>query len=88
MEDRKKVEMIKNKYPVGTRIRLNYTDDCYSLASGCCGTVKYVDDEGQIGMQWDNGRTLSLIYGVDSFDIINSDELAYEKPKKANERQL
>ena len=29
MENRRKVEIIKNKYPVGTRIRLNYMDDNY-----------------------------------------------------------
>ena len=27
MEDRRKVEMIKNKYPIGTRIKLNYMND-------------------------------------------------------------
>ena len=54
MENRRKVEMIKNKYPVGTRIRLNYMDDNYSVPRGTCGTVEYVDDEGQIGMKLDN----------------------------------
>ena len=67
MENRGKIEMIKNKYPVGTRIKLNYMDDNYSVPRGTCGTVEYVDDEGQIGMKWDNGSSLSLIYGVDSF---------------------
>ena len=71
MEDRKKVEMIKNKYPVGTRIKLNYMQDDYAVPSGMTGTVDYVDDEGQIGMKWDNGRTLSLIYGVDRFEKVD-----------------
>ena len=45
MENRGKIEMIKNKYPVGTRIKLNYMDDNYSVPRGTCGTVEYVDDE-------------------------------------------
>lgn len=74
MENRGKIEMIKNKYPVGTRIKLNYMDDNYSVPRGTCGTVEYVDDEGQIGMSWDNGRTLSLVYGVDSFSKIEQEK--------------
>lgn len=86
MENRRKVEMIKNKYPVGTRIRLNYMDDNYSVPRGTCGTVEYVDDEGQIGMKWDNGSSLSIICGVDSFDIIESIELNHNSTKKKDER--
>ena len=86
MENRRKVEMIKNKYPVGTRIRLNYMDDNYSVPRGTCGTVEYVDDEGQLGMKWDNVGTLSLVYGVDSFDIIENKELSRNFSKKKDER--
>ena len=85
MEDRKKVEMIKNKYPVGTRIKLNYMQDDYAVPSGMTGTVDYVDDEGQIGMKWDNGRTLSLIYGVDSFSIIDDKQKALFNTKFASD---
>ena len=66
MRDRQEVEMIKKMYPVGTRIKLNYMEDGYAVPSGMTGTVDYVDDEGQIGMTWDNGRTLALVYGVDT----------------------
>lgn len=86
MENRRKVEMIKNKYPIGTRIRLNYMADDYSVPVGTCGTVEYVDDEGQIGMKWDDGGTLSLVYGVDSFDIIMNNELSFNKTKNKDER--
>lgn len=72
MRDRKEVEMIKKMYPIGTRIKLNYMEDNFSVPAGTTGTVDYVDDEGQIGMIWDNGRTLSLVYGVDSFSKIES----------------
>lgn len=85
MEDRRKVEMIKKKYPVGTRIKLNYMQDDYAVPSGMAGTVDYVDDEGQIGMSWDNGRTLSLIYGVDSFSIIDEKQKALFNTKFASD---
>ena len=71
---KKDIEKIKEKYPVGTRIKLNFMNDNYSVPSGTCGTVDFVDDEGQIHMIWDNGRTLALIDGIDSFEIID-----YEK---------
>ncbi|MBP3462926.1 MAG: DUF4314 domain-containing protein [Clostridia bacterium] len=85
MEDRRKVEMIKKKYPVGTRIKLNYMQDDYAVPSGMTGTVDYVDDEGQIGMSWDNGRTLSFIYGVDSFSIIDEKQKALFNTKLASD---
>ena len=85
MEDRRKVEMIKKKDPVGTRIKLNYMQDVYAVPSGMTGTVDYVDDEGQIGMSWDNGRTLSLIYGVDSFSIIDEKQKALFNTKFASD---
>lgn len=74
MRDRKEVEMIKKMYPVGTRIKLNYMEDSFAVPSGMTGTVEYVDDEGQIGMSWDNGRTLSLVYGADSFSKIEQEK--------------
>ena len=74
MRDRKEVEMIKKMYPVGTRIKLNYMEDSFAVPSGMTGTVEYVDDEGQIGMSWDNGRTLSLVYVVDSFSKIEQEK--------------
>ena len=67
-----KVKRIKEMYPSGTRIKLNHMEDDYAVPSGSCGTVEYVDDMGDIHMIWDNGRTLSLIEGVDSFSIIKT----------------
>lgn len=65
------VNEIKAMYPQGTRIELIYMDDPYApVSSGTKGTVEYVDDMGQIGMKWDNGRTLALIPEVDEFKII------------------
>lgn len=71
MINENKLNYIKEKYPVGSRVKLNYMEDPYAVPSGTLGTIEYIDDEGQIEVSWDNGRTLSLIYGVDSFDVID-----------------
>ena len=64
--DRKMVNFIKEQYPPGTRIRLNSMDDPYApILPGTEGEVDFVDDEGQLHMKWDNGRSLALIPGED-----------------------
>ena len=66
------VASIKKKYPVDTRIKLINMDDPWNpVEPGTEGTVKLVDDIGQIHMKWDNGRTLPLVPGQDDFEIIN-----------------
>ena len=49
-------------------------DDPRPIESGTIGTVVGVDDAGQIMMKWDNGRSLSLIPGVDSFHTVEPTE--------------
>lgn len=48
-------------------------DDPDPLPVGSEGTINYVGrfpGEGQqIGVDWDNGRTLMLIVGVDDFEV-------------------
>ncbi|MBO5575970.1 MAG: DUF4314 domain-containing protein [Ruminococcus sp.] len=71
----KQVERIRNRYPPGTRICCDYMpDDPRPIESGTLGSVVGVDDAGQIMMKWDNGRSLSLIPGVDSFHTIDQSE--------------
>lgn len=71
MMDRKMVNFIKEQYPPGTRIRLNAMDDPHHpILPGTEGEVDFVDDEGQIFVKWDNGRTLPLIPGEDSFTVL------------------
>jgi len=68
--DRKMVNFIKEQYPPGTRIRLNSMEDPYHpILPGTEGEVDFVDDKGQIFMKWDNGRTLPLAPGEDSFTV-------------------
>ena len=69
--DRKMVNFIKEQYPPGTRIRLNSMEDPYHpILPGTEGEVDFVDDKGQIFMKWDNGRTLPLAPGEDSFTVL------------------
>lgn len=65
------VKSIKEKYPEGTRIHLENMEDAFApVPSGTEGTVDFVDDAGQIHMKWDNGRSLALVPGEDSFSKI------------------
>ena len=64
------VDNIKRQYPAGTRVKLNSMSGESNMPSGMEGTVEYVDDAGQLGMLWDNGSSLSLIPGEDSFSKI------------------
>ena len=68
------VQRIKDQYPPGTRIRLNSMSDPWSpVPDGTEGTVDMVDDIGQLHMKWDNGRTLALVPGEDSFSVIHQE---------------
>ena len=46
----------------------------------------FVDDMGSIHMHWDNGRTLALIPGEDSFRKLTPEEIAQEQA--AQEQQV
>ena len=80
---REQVEFIRKNYPPGTRVMLNNMNDPYSpVEPGTRGTVRYVDDSGQLGVAWDNGRSLSLIPGEDSFRELTQQEIAQEQGMK------
>ena len=86
---RSQVDFTRSSYPPGTRIILNSMKDPYApVESETRGTVRYVDDAGQIGVAWDNGRSLSLIPGVDSFRKLNQQEIAQEQGMKMEEMML
>lgn len=69
--DRKTVAHIKREFPVGTRVRLLAMDDVQAPPAGTLGTVTAVDDVGHLLMSWDSGGSLSLLYGVDSFEKVS-----------------
>ena len=65
------LQTLRERFPAGTRVELVHMDDPYNpIEPGTKGTVEYVDDMGTIHMKWDNGRTLGLVAGEDSFKVI------------------
>ena len=60
------VKSIKEQYPKGTRVELTKMDDIQAPPIGTRGTVIGVDDIGSIMVNWDNGSSLSVVYGEDS----------------------
>ena len=60
------VERLRKHYPPGTRVELIRMDDSQAPATGTQGTVIGVDDIGSIMVSWDNGSSLSVVYGEDS----------------------
>ena len=69
--DRDVVRRMKEQYPPGTRIELDYMgDDPRPIASGTRGTVRVVDDMGTVHCDFDNGRRLGLIPGEDAFHAV------------------
>ena len=64
------VEGLRKRYSEGTRIRLHSMAGEPRMRDGLEGTVRFVDDIGQIHMQWDNGSRLALHDGEDWFEVI------------------
>ena len=77
MFDREYVQRMKEQYPPGTCVRLNnMPDDPQPIPPGTEGEVTGCDDAGQLQMSWSNGRSLSLLPGVDDFTVISRPEKA------------
>jgi hypothetical protein len=70
------VHITKPRAPVevGDRVTLiRMGDDPHPIAPGDMGTVtnvgQWINNEWHIGVQWDSGRTLALIYPIDRFNV-------------------
>ena len=61
---------LRARYPVGTRVVLDWMDDPQAPPAGTAGEVIHVDDIGTIHVKWDNGSGLGLVYGEDGFHVI------------------
>ena len=70
LSSKEQLEALRRKYPAGTKIIPHRMNDPYPVPPGTVGEVQYVDDGGNIHMVWQNGRTLSLIEGVDDFSKV------------------
>ena len=81
--DKEKIEVLRKKYPRGTRIRLIEMKDEWMQKmcrehnirfEGTLGTVQMVDDAGTIHMHWDIGSSLGLIPDEDVFEVVEDVE--------------
>lgn len=68
--NKEQIELLRKKYPTGTRVELLQMEDVQAPPRGTKGTVYGVDDTGSLLVHWDNGSGLNVIYGVDSCRIV------------------
>nr|DAW80389.1 MAG TPA: protein of unknown function (DUF4314) [Caudoviricetes sp.] len=66
------VELLKKRYSAGTRVRLLKMEDPNPVPIGMLGTVEDVDDICSLVVQWDNGRKLHVLHGIDEVEKIDS----------------
>lgn len=59
------VDLLRSRYPKGTRVELLRMDDPQAPPVGTKGIVQGVDDAGSIMVSWDNGSGLNVVYGED-----------------------
>lgn len=84
----RQAEQYKEAYPPGTRIQLLCMGcDPHPVEGGMKGTVTCVDDIGTLHCSFDNGRSLGIVPGEDSFRRLTNEELAKEQPEGQAERQ-
>lgn len=59
------VEMLRDRYPIGTIVVLDSMDDPTAPPEGTKGIVQFVDDIGTVHVAWESGGSLGVVYGVD-----------------------
>ena len=75
MVDKNVLNMLQKKYPAGTRICCDISQETGTVKAGCQGTVLGIDNNtGQIMMYWDNGSFRSLTPGKDGFHTLLSEQ--------------
>ena len=76
----KMAEEYRKTHPPGTRIVLLSTSEvAQPVPIGMRGTVDHIDDQSQLWLRWDNGRTLPVVPEEDSFRKLTDEELAKEQ---------
>lgn len=66
------VNEMREMYPEGTQIVLTEMRGENQMPYGLKGTVKFVDDAGQIHMKWENGSSLALNINEDTFEKVEA----------------
>lgn len=83
------IEKIKQRYKSGMCVQLDYMDDFHAPAVGTKGIIDFVDDAGQIHVNWENGSALALIPHEDNFHIVGSKkELINDKEQSELEIEM
>lgn len=82
------IDSIKKQYKKGIRVELINMDDIQAPRKGTRGTIKGVDDMGNIMVNWDNGSNLKLIVGLDDFKVVTeSRKLKEEEIKESTPKE-
>lgn len=63
------IEQLKTKYKKGVKVKLISMEGEPQMPEGLKGKVIFVDDMGQIHVEWENGSTLALNIDCDSFIV-------------------
>jgi hypothetical protein len=56
---------------LGKTVICHHMNDPYPVPDGTKGVIQFVDDIGQIHVDWENGSRLALVPGQDSYTIEN-----------------
>ena len=60
------LQKIREQYPIGCTIELIEMDDPYcNMPKGLRGKVTFVDDDGTVFADWQNGSSLGALFAVD-----------------------
>ena len=77
-----RIQKLKEQYPKGTVVRLKEMEQEPEMLRGLLGTVQFVDDIGQIHVEWENGSSLALNQDVDRFEVIPQMRILLVEPGK------
>lgn len=84
----RQAQRYKETYPPDTRIMLlRMGNDPHPIEENTRGTVNFVDDIGTLHCTFDNGRSLGIVPGEDSFRKLTEEELAEEQESDIGEAQ-
>lgn len=70
MPSKERIEGLRKYYPRGTKVKLLAMDDPQAPPTGTLGEILGVDDAAQLLVRWETGSSLSIILGVDRFEIV------------------